>query len=152
MFTNYYSSGSQGPSGLNGQCASQGYVGSQGVCSMQSFSDQYKVDVEEKEINLDNPIFVYYLDTRGITRQRLEETAHQINRVFPKIVTLWIVPSEQPSKIECVYDGKLRVNNLKELHSLVSDIHTELDNSSDFSEFKIKVRDLLLNSILSEES
>jgi len=117
------------------------------------FSDyNYKIEAEEKEINLDNHIFVYYLDTRGITRQRLEETAHQINRVFPKIVTLWIVPSKQPSKIECVYDGKLRVNKLKEVHSFVSDIHNQLDNSSDFSEFKIKVRDLLLNSILSEES
>ena len=114
------------------------------------FSDyNYKVEAEEKEINLDNPIFVYYLDTRGITRQRLEETANQISRVFPKNVTLWVVPSEQPSKIECVYDGKLRVNKLK---SLVSDIHNQLDSSSDFSEFKTKVRDLLLNSILNEEA
>jgi hypothetical protein len=114
------------------------------------FSDyNYKIEAEEKKIDLNNSIFVYYIDTRGITRQGLEETAR---RVFPKNVTLWIVPSEQPSKIECVYDGKLRVNKLKELHSLVSDIHTELDNSSDFSEFKVKVRDLLLNSILSEES
>jgi hypothetical protein len=115
------------------------------------FSD-YKVEIQEKEINLDNPIFVYYIDTRGRSRQTIEKEANQIIRVFPKNITLWIVPSEQPSKIECVYDGKLRVNKLKELHSLVNDIHSELDNSSDFSEFKTKVRDLLLNSILSEES
>jgi hypothetical protein len=117
------------------------------------FSDyNYKIEAEEKEIDLNNPIFVYYIDTRGITRQRLEEEANQISRFFPKNITLWIVPSEQPSKIECVYDGKLRINKLKELHSLVNNIHSELDNCSDFSEFKIKVRDLLLNSILSEES
>lgn len=114
------------------------------------FND-YKIEAEEKEINLDNPIFVYYLDSRSITRQRIEEEANQISRVFPKNVTLWIVPSEQPSKIECVYDGKLRVNKLKELHSLVNNIHSELDSSSDFSEFKTKVRDLLLNSILLNE-
>ena len=113
------------------------------------FSD-YKVEIKEKEINLDNPIFVYYIDTRGISPQKLNEMANQIIRVFPKNITLWIVPSEQPSKIECVYDGKLRVNKLKELHSLVNNIHSELDSSSDFSEFKTKVRDLLLNSILSE--
>ena len=113
------------------------------------FSD-YKVEIKEKEINLDNPIFVYYIDTRGISPQKLNEMANQIIRVFPKNITLWIVPSEQPSKIECVYGGKLRVNKLKELHSLVNDIHSELDNSSDLSEFKTKVRDLLLNSILSE--
>ena len=46
-----------------------------------------------------------------------------------------------------VYGGKLRVNKLKELHSLVNDIHSELDNSSDLSEFKTKVIDLLLNRI-----
>jgi hypothetical protein len=113
----------------------------------------YKIEIEEKEINLDNPIFVYYLDTRGQSRQRLEETAYQISRVFPKNVTIWIVPSEQPSKIECVYDGRLKVNKLKELHSFVSDIHNQLDSSSsDFSEFKTKVRDLLLNSILNEKA
>ena len=117
------------------------------------FSDyNYKIEAEEKEIDLNNPIFVYYIDTRGITRQRLEEEANQIIRVFPKNVTLWIVPSEQPSKIECVYDGRLKVIKLKELHSFVSDINNQLDSSSDFSEFKTKVRDLLLNSILSEES
>jgi hypothetical protein len=117
------------------------------------FSDyNYKIEAEEKEIDLNNPIFVYYIDTRGISRETLEKTANQISRVFPKNVTVWIVPSEQPSKIECVYDGRLKVNKLKEVHSFVSDIHNQLDNSSDFSEFKIKVRDLLLNSILSEES
>ena len=99
----------------------------------KNYYSDIKVEIE-KEINLDNPIFVYYIDTRGITRQRLEEEANQIIRVFPKNVTLWIVPSEHPSKIECVYDGKLRVNKLKELHSLVNNIHSELDSSSDFSE------------------
>ena len=117
------------------------------------FSDyNYKIEAEEKEIDLNNPIFVYYLDSRGISRQTLEKTANQISRVFPKNVTLWIVPSEQPSKIECVYDGRLKVNKLKELHSLVSDVHNQLDSSFDFSEFKTKVRDLLLNSILNEEA
>ncbi len=108
-------------------------------------------EIEQKEINLDNPIFVYYIDTRGVTRKQIDETCHQILRVFPKNITLWIVPSEQPSKIECVYDGKLRVSKLKEVYSLVNDIHSELDNSNDFSEFKIKVRDLLLKNILSED-
>lgn len=115
------------------------------------FND-YKIEVEEKEINLDNPIFVYYIDTRGQTPQRIEKYAHDINRVFPKNVTLWIVPSEQPSKIECVYDGRLKLNKLKEVYSLVNEIHNELDNCQEFSEFKVKVRELLLNNILSEES
>ena len=114
------------------------------------FND-YKIEAEEKEINLDNPIFVYYLDSRSITRQRIEEEANQIDRVFPKNVTLWIVPSEQPSKIECVYDGRLKLNKLKEVYSLVNEIHNELDNCQEFSEFKVKVRDLLLNSILLNE-
>lgn len=101
-----------------------------------------------EEIDLDNPIFVYYIDSRVITHEQIE----QISRFFPKNVTIWIVPSEQPSKIECVYDGKLKVKRLKELHSLVSDIQCEFDSSVSFSEFKTKLRDLLLNSILNEES
>lgn len=110
-----------------------------------------KLEANE-EINLDNPIFVYYLDIRHKTREGINNEVHQINRVFPNNVTLWIVPSEQPSKIECVYNGRLNVKNLKELYSLVSDIHSELDSSTSFQEFKTKVRDLLLNSILNEES
>lgn len=35
-------------------------------------------EIEQKEINLDNPIFVYYIDTRGLTRQQIDETYHQI--------------------------------------------------------------------------
>jgi hypothetical protein len=140
MFTSYYSTNSniQGTQGTQGPIPPPATV--------------YKIEAEKKEIDLNNPIFVYYLDTRGASRARIEEIANQINRVFPKNVTLWIVPSEQPSKIECVYDGRLKVNKLKEIHSFVSDIHNQLDSSSDFSEFKTKIRDLLLNSILNEEA
>ena len=113
------------------------------------FND-YKIEAEEKEINLDNPIFVYYIDTRGITRQRLVEEANQIIRVFPKNVTLWIVPSEQPSKIECVYDGQCR-NRDMEISDLIKEINTRIDimsNSHSFDDFKINIRDWRLSELI----
>lgn len=100
------------------------------------------------EINLENPIFAYYLDSRGLTRQMSEDRIYQIKKVFPTNVTLWIVPSEQPSKIECIYDGKLKINKLKELHEMINLICSELNNSDDFSDFKNKIRDILINNIL----
>ena len=58
---------------------------------------------EGDEISLHNPIFAYYLDTRSMTRQRVEDMCDAIYKTFPKNVTIFIVQSNQPSKIECIY-------------------------------------------------
>lgn len=103
------------------------------------------------EVNLKNPIFAYYIDTRGTSRQGIEEACEKIKKVFPTNVTLWLIPSEQPSKIECIYDGEIKINKVKQLYSRIDAIYSKLNDSNDFNEFKNNIRDILLNNIIEDE-
>ena len=53
------------------------------------------------ELNLDNPIFVFYICIRGMSRQRAEEYIHQVKQQFDiySNITMWIVATEEPTKI-----------------------------------------------------
>ena len=110
----------------------------------------YAEKIERKDIDLDNPIFVYYIDSRGHSRQSIRDHCDQVLNSFPRNITVWVVPSEQPSKIELVYDGRLQIKKLKELSKTINDMHSDLESSETLGEFKSKIRDYLLNALLDE--
>jgi len=106
----------------------------------------------KKEIDLDNPIFVYYLNVDGMPHQHVDEMTKRLNEVwsFDNVVT-WIVPRrEGETKIECVYDGRIkgRSDELKKLITEINDKIEILSGSNDFEDFKIAVRDWRLNNLL----
>ena len=111
---------------------------------------------KEKEIDLDNPIFVYYINIDGMSPQNANETIVRLNEswVFPNLTT-WIVPRrEGETKIECIYDGaydgRVRERS-EELRELIEELNEKIDsitNASDFDEFKIIVRDWRLKALL----
>jgi hypothetical protein len=108
--------------------------------------------IEEKEIDLDNPIFVYYVNVHGLSRQSTEEQIQKLTDIFKyKNVTTWIVPrNEGETKIECVYDGRIKERS-EELKSLIEEINEKVDilsKSSNFDDFKINIRDWRLKNIL----
>lgn len=100
------------------------------------------------EINLENPIFVYYFDCSNISRREVESVTSLINSkmsIYTNI-TFWVVPSNF-SKIECVFDGwksnKYALERLSEcLESIIKD--------PSLSEFKQRMRELLID-IINEE-
>lgn len=104
------------------------------------------------ELNLDNPIFVYYLNVDGMTYEQIGEVTKKLNDVwsFDNVVT-WIVPRRHgETKIECVYDGRIK-NRGEELIELINDINERIDilsGSNDFEDFKIFIRDWRLSNIL----
>jgi hypothetical protein len=104
------------------------------------------------EIDLDNPIFVYYINVGGLSRQRAEELISQVKDQwsYSNVVT-WIVPREQgDTKIECVYDGRIKERS-EELKELIEEINEKVDlmsQSSSFEDFKIIVRDWRLKTLL----
>jgi hypothetical protein len=107
--------------------------------------------MEEKEINLDNPIFTYYINIGGLSRQRAEETLSEISKSFNyQNVTIWIVPIQQgDSRIECVYDGRIRERS-EELKSLIEELNEKVDilsRTNSFEDFKIEVRDWRLKNL-----
>ena len=71
---------------------------------------QLNFGFEAPEVNLDNPIFVYYVNVNGLSRQKADEMLGQLSSMFTyKNVTTWIVPrNEGETKIECVYDGRVK--------------------------------------------
>ena len=50
------------------------------------------------ELNLENPIFVYYLNTKGMSTMRIQQ---YIDQYFSNIknITMWIVPTEKNQKL-----------------------------------------------------
>ena len=106
----------------------------------------------KQEINLDNPIFVYYINVDGMSNQSVDEYIYKIQEFwsFQNIVT-WIVPRrEGETKIECVYVGRIkeRGEELKELIEEINDKIEILSESGNFDDFKIAIREWRLSNIL----
>lgn len=107
---------------------------------------------EEKiELDLNNPIFVAYVDTKNLTKQAAEEHLYKSKKMFDvyKNITIWVIASNE-TKIECVYDGQGR-NRDMEISDLVKEINTRIDimaNSHSFDDFKINIRDWRLSEII----
>lgn len=102
------------------------------------------------ELNLDNPIFVFYICVNGMTRQRSEEYIHQVKNEFDKYsnITMWIVATEEPTKIECVYDGKGKDVEIAGLIEQINERITVLGQSNSFEDFKINIRDWRIDKIV----
>ena len=108
--------------------------------------------LEEKiELDLNNPIFVAYVNTSNLTRQAAEEHLHRTKKMFDvyKNITIWVIASDKTS-IECVYDGQCRTRDM-EISNLIKEINTRIDimaNSHSFDDFKINIRDWRLSEII----
>jgi len=102
------------------------------------------------EINLDNPIFVYYINVSNMPFSRVQQLLDDTNNNFCKIsnITFWIVPitdnSNFANKIECIYQGR---NHNPELMDFISKIG-DVINSNEIDSIKSKIRDLILKYLL----
>lgn len=95
------------------------------------------------ELNLENPIFVYYLNTKGISKQSIDYQVNILNDYFSNIknITMWIVPTEKKSHIKCVYDSSGK--------SLFKKFKKEINDCISRNEdIKPVLRNLKLNDIL----
>ena len=106
---------------------------------------------ESKEVDLDAPIFVYYVNVGGMSRQRADEVLAEINEYWSfQNITTWIVPRQQgETKIECVYDGRIRERS-EELKELIDELNEKVDimaKSGSYEDFKVSVRDWRLKNL-----
>ena len=107
--------------------------------------------IESKEIDLDNAIFVYYVNVHGLSHASVDRLLGDVKSAFNyKNVTIWIVPrSEGETKIECVYDGRIKERS-EELKSLIEEINEKVDilsKSGSFDDFKIHIRDWRISNL-----
>lgn len=106
---------------------------------------------EKIELDLNNPIFAVYVDTKTLSRQAGQEYLANVKRMFDVYsnVTMWIIASNE-TRIECVYDGQCR-NRDMEISDLIKEINTRIDimsNSHSFDDFKINIRDWRLSELI----
>ena len=111
----------------------------------------FDMDQERKDINLDNPIFVCYINTTNLSRQRSVEVMEQTRSKLDVYnnVTMWFIAADR-DEIVCVYDGWGR-NRDSEIKDLISEINTKIEimsQSHSFDDFKIRVRDWRINELV----
>lgn len=107
--------------------------------------------VDRVELDLNNPIFVVYVNVSGLSYQAKDELISRTRQSFDiyKNATIWIIASNE-TKIECVYDGQCRKRDI-EISDLIKEINTRVDilsSSSSFEDFKINVRDWRINELV----
>ena len=97
------------------------------------------------ELNLENPIFVYYLNTTGMTTMRIQQYIDKLDQYFSNIknITMWVVPTERKSKIKCIYDGGTN-SNFKKFKKQINDCISKNED------IKPALRKLILDDILEE--
>lgn len=109
---------------------------------------------EKIKLDLNNPIFVFYVDVANRSRQSAEEVLKSLKHQFDiyENITIWIVASDV-TKIEYVYDGTAR-NRKLELTELIKQINSRIEvisQSHTFEDFKINIRDWRIDNLINGE-
>lgn len=98
-------------------------------------------------MNLEAPVFAYYINSQNIPRQRLGELIEELEKVLEKNysnVTFLVIPAEF-TKVECVYNGYESKYRLKRL---LQSLEALIDNEHDISKIKQYIRDLIIDDLL----
>lgn len=110
--------------------------------------------MEKKEINLENPIFVFYVDVSNVSSQKGVEIMENYKRVFDiySNITSWIIAADR-TVVECIYDGVSKNRN-SEISRFVKEINKRVDvlsSSKNFEDFKMNIRDWRINELIENE-
>lgn len=109
---------------------------------------------KKQELDLNNPIFVFYVNVENRSPRSAQEYIENTQRHFDvyKNATIWFVGAKK-DEVVCIYDGWGRVRD-SELKDLIEEINTKIEimsNSHSFDDFKINVRDWRLDKLIDEK-
>jgi hypothetical protein len=107
-----------------------------------------------QELDLNNPIFVFYINVENKSRQSAQEYIENTKKHFDvyKNATMWFVAAKK-DEVVCIYDGWGRVRD-SEIKDLIEEINTKIEimsNSHSFDDFKINVRDWRISKLVDEK-
>lgn len=105
--------------------------------------------MEKKELNLENPIFVFYFNAENMSRSHAEQFAYEYREsVFNyRNATFWILAADR-TEIECIWPI---VTSSDALIALINEINEKIEMLSGCTsceDFKIQLRDWKLNKII----
>lgn len=109
---------------------------------------------KKEELDLNNPIFVFYVNVENRSRQSAIEYIEDVKKHFDvyKNATMWFVGAKK-DEVVCIYDGWGRVRD-QEIKELIEEINSKIEilsNSHSFEDFKINVRDWRLGKLVDEK-
>ena len=112
------------------------------------------------ELNLENPIFVVYLNVDGISRARAEEQISDLSRYMSyENVTNWILPIKNgDSKVELIWQGSkyttnpgiMNFNNFENLINRFNEVMEVISNGTEDATIKQQLRNLQLKKIIDD--
>lgn len=104
-----------------------------------------------KIINLDNPIFVYYVNLNNISRVRASSIIEEIRKEMNySNISIWILPSNE-TKIEVLWKGNSNMlfdNSLQEISKKIKLIGEIILDGIEDNSVKQKLRNHLLNDLI----
>lgn len=108
------------------------------------------------ELNLEQPIFVVYVNTEGLSRQMESENLKSYTDYYGQYTnaTFWILPTNE-TKVELIWNGsKYKINGdykIEHMQNLIEHVNNVLkiisDGTSEES-IRAQLRDLQLSKIL----
>ena len=109
------------------------------------------IQEEKIELNLDNPIFVCYLNCENRPRQAAEEMCLRAQRMFNLYsnITVWVLAADR-TKVECIYGGSKSMDYLNSILDKFDSFKDFIQTASG-SEFKQKFRELFISDLLEDE-
>ena len=121
--------------------------------------------MDEKELNLENPIFTVYIHVGGMSKQAGEETIRRFrdNYCTYTNATFFIIPVSGDSKMELLWKGSKYSNllddaeemsyrkSLQQVHKRLNEILILISGGISDDELRQKIRSLQLNDILENE-
>jgi hypothetical protein len=112
------------------------------------------------EINLENPIFVAYIDVSGMSAQELKRKWQIYQDIMSyDNITTWIIPIKSETKIEIIWQGSkystntdiTDFNNLGNLINRFNEVIEVISNGTDDESIKQQLRNLQLKKIIVDD-
>lgn len=106
-----------------------------------------------RTLNLEQPIFIYYMDVRELSLQDLvflkdaDNMLKEIKKVVPyDNATTWVISVKHASKVECIYKPNDKLKNLiDKINSIINDY------KRDSPELKTLIRNLKIENFLEQD-
>jgi hypothetical protein len=96
----------------------------------------------ERVLDLNSPIFAFYINVSNCSRQRADEVLAKYINFFNlyKNITVFVIPHDSITKMECIYDPTGINGKLNILHDQL----TRLTQVNTSQELTMELRDILI--------
>jgi hypothetical protein len=119
-----------------------------------------KTQEEMSDLNLENPIFVIYVDITDLTRNQAKEKLESLRHQFSfDNVTTWIF-ADKINKVDVIWQGSkysenpgvVNFNNFENLINRCNEVLEVISDGVSDTAIKQKLRDLQLKKVLNDDT